>query len=261
MPFLKLNALPEIRFAHRFCAESYHGRIPANARCIEISAITAGGFCVTRDGKRYDAEAGDLICNFYKSPMAVDTDAYHCHHTVCFWVECEPIQGQRLPPVVLHAPERFERCLRLIDEIIHSFALRPAHTWKTGGLFLQLRGELELCCGAQASVAAPGESPYARQAKRYIFEHISEPIKQSEIAAQLGITSEYLCNVFKKSEHTSVMRFINETKLTQIRSMMESKGIPLHQAALQYGFADPNYVSRLYKKYYGRALTEEVKKT
>jgi AraC-like DNA-binding protein len=56
------------------------------------------------------------------------------------------------------------------------------------------------------------------------------------------------------------MRFINETKLARIRLMMESKGISLHQAALQYGFADPNYVSRLYKKYYGRALTEEIKK-
>ena len=210
MPFLKLNALPEIRFAHRFCAESYHGRIPAKTHCVEISAITAGGFCVTQDGQKHEAGEGDLICNFYKTPMAVDTDTYHCHHTVCFGVEWEPVPGQTLPPVVLHAPERFER--------------------------------------------------YVRQAKRYIFEHLSQPIKQSEIAAFLGITSEYLCNVFKKSEHTSVMRFINEAKLTQIRSMMESKGIPLHQAALQYGFADPNYVSRLYKKYYGRALTEEVKK-
>ena len=260
MPFLKLNALPEIRFAHRFCAENYHGRIPAKTHCVEISAITAGGFCVTQDGQKHEAGEGDLICNFYKTPMAVDTDTYHCHHTVCFGGEWEPVPGQTLPPVVLHAPERFERCLRLINEIIHSFALRPAHTWKTAGLFLQLLDELALCCSVPTSSAAPGESRYVRQAKRYIFEHLSQPIKQSEIAAFLGITSEYLCNVFKKSEHTSVIRFINEAKLTQIRSMMESKGIPLHQAALQYGFADPNYVSRLYKKYYGRALTEEVKK-
>ena len=55
------------------------------------------------------------------------------------------------------------------------------------------------------------------------------------------------------------MRFINETKLTGIRLMMESKGIPLHQAAAQYGFSDANYVSRLYKKYYGRPITEAVR--
>jgi AraC-like DNA-binding protein len=192
--------------------------------------------------------------------MAVDADAYHCHHTVCFSVESDAPSEQRLPPVVLNKAKRFEHCRRLIDDIIHSFALHPTHTWKTSGLFLQLLHELELCYGSQTSDVAPGDGRYVEQAKRYIFEHISRPIRQGEIAAHLGITSEYLCNVFKKSEHTTVMRFINETKLARIRLMMESKGISLHQAALQYGFADPNYVSRLYKKYYGRALTEEIKK-
>ncbi len=260
MPFLKLKSLPEIQFAHRFGADTYHGRIPEHADRVEITVITAGGLCVTQGGKTYSAGEGDIVCNFYGSPMTVDADAYHCHHTVCFSVESDVMQGRALPPAVLHKAERFEQCRRLIDEIIHSFVLNPSHTLKTSGLFLQLLHELELCCESQANDAAPGECRYVRQAKRYIFEHISQPIKQNEVASYLGITSEYLCNVFKKSEHTSIMRFINETKLARIKLMMEGKGISLHQAALQYGFADPNYVSRLHKKYYGRALTEEVKK-
>lgn len=259
MPFFTLRTLPEIRFAHSFCADRYHGRIPQREHRIEISVITAGSFCVTQSGKSYQAGEGDIVCNFYGSDMAVDTDAYHEHRTVCFTAEWDMTPDRALPPVVLHVPERTERCRHLIDEIIRSFALRPRHTWKTAGLFLQLLDELELCCEKREHGDAPGENRYVRQAKRYIFEHIAEPVVQSEIAAHLGITSEYLCNVFKKSEHTSVMRFVNETKLAGIRMMMESKGIPLHQAALQYGFTDPNYVSRLYKKYYGRSITEAVR--
>ncbi|MBR6727639.1 MAG: helix-turn-helix transcriptional regulator [Clostridia bacterium] len=261
MPFLTMRSLPEIRFAHRFCADSYHGRIPQHESYIEISVITAGSFCVTQGRERHTAVEGDLICNFYKSPMLVDTDAYHCHHTVCFSVEHELTEGGALPPLVLHGAERRERCRHLIDEIIHGFALHPSHTWKMTGLFLQLLDELDRCCDAQAVRGTPGEDRYVRQAKRYILEHISQPIRQGEIAAHLGITPEYLCNVFKKSEHRSVMRFVNETKLAGIRLMMENKGIPLHQAALQYGFSDPNYVSRLYKKYYGRSVTEAVRES
>ena len=260
MPFLTLHSLPEIRFAHRFCDELYHGHIPQRESRIEISVITEGGFRVTQGQSTYTAVAGDIICNFYGSPMTVDTDAYHAHHTVGFSVKYDVVPGRALPPLVLHGAERCETCRRLIDEIIRSFALQPTHTWKTAGLFLQLLDELDRCCDAQGDKGTPGEYRYVVQAKRYALEHISQPIRQSEIAAHLGITSEYLCNVFKKSEHISIMRFINETKLTGIRLMMESKGIPLHQAAAQYGFSDANYVSRLYKKYYGRPITEAVRK-
>ncbi|MBE6691621.1 MAG: helix-turn-helix transcriptional regulator [Ruminococcaceae bacterium] len=260
MPFLTLHSLPEIRFAHRFCDDLYHGHIPQRKNRIEISVITEGGFRVTRGQSTHTAVAGDITCNFYGSPMMVDTDAYHAHHTVCFSVEYDVAPGRALPPLVLRGAEGREACRRLIDEIIRSFALHPSHTWKTAGLFLQLLDELDRCCDAQRDEGTPGEHRYVVQAKRYALEHISQPVRQSEIAAHLGITSEYLCNVFKKSEHISIMRFINETKLTGIRLMMESKGIPLHQAAAQYGFSDANYVSRLYKKYYGRPITEAVRR-
>ncbi len=260
MPFLTLNSLPQIRFAHRFCDDCYHGRIPQRENRIEISVITEGSVYVTQGQSTDTAVVGDMICNFYGSPMTVDTDAPHAHHTVGFSVEYDVMPGRALPPVVLHGTERREACRRLIDEIIHSFALHPSHTWRTAGLFLQLLDELERCCGEGAFQGTPGEHRYVTQAKRYILEHISQPVRQSEIAAHLGITSEYLCNVFKKCEHMSVMRFINEAKLTGVRLMMESKGLPLHQAAAQYGFSDANYVSRLYKKYYGCPITEAVRK-
>ena len=258
MSFLSLHALPTLRFAHRFCADEYHGRIPAHSDRIEISVVVEGSFWVTQNGRRYLARTGDIVCNFYKSAMSVDADAPHCHHTVCCLVGFDLTAGAELP-AVLPGEERGAACRALIDEIIRSAALRSENTLKTAGLFLQLLGEVERCCLQAEHTATMGEYRYVRQAKRYIFEHISEPIRQSEIAMQLGITPEYLCNVFKKSEHCSLMRFVNEVKLSQIRVMMESKGIPLHQAALQYGYADPNYVSRLYKKYYGRSITEAVR--
>lgn len=259
MSFLDLRALPQIRFAHRFHAPSYHALIPAREGRIEISVLTAGSFRVTQDGVCYTAREGDIVLNLYGTPMAVDTDGEHGHHTVCFSVPFELRQGIK-PLSVLSGKERGAACRALIDEIIRSFALRPESTLKTAGLFLQLLGEVERCL-QDGDSATPGEARYVRQAKRYIFEHISEPICQRDVAAHLGITPEYLCNVFKKSEHCALMRFVNEIKLSQICAMMESKHIPLYQAALQYGFSDPNYVSRLYKKYYGRPITEVVCKS
>ena len=78
---------------------------------------------------------------------------------------------------------------------------------------------------------------------------------QRDIAAHLGITPEYLCSIFKKSEGVSIMHFINTVKLTSIRSLMEKDGLTLAQAAHLYGYADPNYVSRLHKQYFHINIT------
>jgi AraC-like DNA-binding protein len=54
------------------------------------------------------------------------------------------------------------------------------------------------------------------------------------------------------------MRYVNRVKLERIRVLMEREHIPLARAAGLYGYADPNYVSRLYRAYFGVTLTEAV---
>ena len=56
------------------------------------------------------------------------------------------------------------------------------------------------------------------------------------------------------------MSYINHIKLEGVRSIMEKEHIPLNQAAEIYGFSDPNYVSRLYKKYFHANITDVIKR-
>ena len=86
--------------------------------------------------------------------------------------------------------------------------------------------------------------------------HLKEPILQKEVAAHLLITPEYLCNIFKKATGESLIKFINSVKLTKIRALILHENLKLNQAAILYGYSDPNYVSKLYKKYYGHNITD-----
>ena len=56
-----------------------------------------------------------------------------------------------------------------------------------------------------------------------------------------------------------MMAFINRVKLEQIRTLMENNHLTLARAAEQYGYSDPNYVSRLYSKYFGTPITRRRK--
>lgn len=263
MARIQLKSLPAIAFAHKFGASEYHGCIPAKENNIEITVITEGELCAEQNGRRYIAQQGDILCNFYHDQMHVSSHGYHCHHTVCFTAVLDRT-GDATPesfdiPTLIHPPDGFTVCLRLVDEIIKTHMLYPENSLKMSGLFLQLLGELDRMDDRSHPSCSPGEHHYVKRAKKYIYEHISEPIMQKDIAAHLGITPEHLCTVFKKSEGRSVIRFINEMKLAHIRTLMESKQLSLNQAALQYGFTDPNYVSKLYKRYYHETITQAVK--
>ena len=66
-----------------------------------------------------------------------------------------------------------------------------------------------------------------------------------------------ICTVFKRTEGTTVMRYINRTKLENIKALMEHNNLRLYEAAALYGYADPNYVSRLFKQLFGYNITEK----
>ncbi|MBE6613308.1 MAG: helix-turn-helix transcriptional regulator, partial [Ruminococcaceae bacterium] len=146
-----------------------------------------------------------------------------------------------------------------IDEIIRRKTIAPEDDITLAGLFLTLLGEL--ADYQKKSISCPQFSPHVERAKRYISAHLHEPISQKQLALELGITPEYLCAIFKKSEGESLIHYTNRMKLATICAILQNEQIPLSEAAAMYGYADPNYVSRLYKSYFGRTISESIRQT
>jgi len=253
----RLPDLPRILFAHRFASDRYAAALPCADGRIEITCIIKGSFSVRQGDVSGNAAAGDMVCNFFGSPLKIDAPFPHEHHTVCFYSP-EGFSYLHKIPLIVRSQRTFQRCRRLIDETIRVHTMYPTDTLRVAGLFFQIAGEL--MSDNPAEGAAPSDRLYAERAKNYVYEHIYEMPDQRAAAKSLGITPEYLCAVFRKSEGRSLIRFTNELKLENILELMRSKGVTLAEASAQYGFSDPNYVSRLYKKYFGENITEALKK-
>ena len=54
-----------------------------------------------------------------------------------------------------------------------------------------------------------------------------------------------------------MMQYINRLKLENIKVLMEHTHLHLYEAAALYGYSDPNYVSRLYKRLFGHNITDK----
>ena len=54
----------------------------------------------------------------------------------------------------------------------------------------------------------------------------------------------------------NMLKYVNTAKLEAVKALMEKERLRLWEAAALFGFSDPNYVSRLYKRYFGKNITD-----
>ncbi len=266
--FIQVHGLPTIRFAHKFVhkvtADKYLYTIlalPQGQTVMEVTYIVKGVLnCTLPGGETIAILPNSVLCNFRTENIKVCIDGYHEHHTVCFTMPATVTDASDedglLLPFVTSLPEGDNKILRFIDEIIHVNTVHTKGKLANAGGFLQMLDAIDRYNRTRADALTYANYKYVKKAKEYIYTHLSEPIRQTDIAAHLHISPEYLCKVFKNGEGIPVMQFVNRVKLEQMRNLLENKSLTLSQAAALYGYADPNYVSRLYKKYFQRNIMD-----
>ena len=261
MRAVEIESMPRIKFAHTYSAASYDNLLPKKHDCIEVTFIAEGTLHLTYQGERYTANAGDIICLPYcGSEIHVFTESFHTHHTVLAELRWSTLQNDLhglYLPLVTPASRKTKAAKEMIEQLIHDPLTFKESMTKGAAIFLNLLCEIDRCNRSIGKQDIPSEAVYARRAKEYIQKNIHAPITQKEVAEYLSVTPEYLCHVFKKSEGVSLIRYCNTEKLQAIRALMEKEQIHLYEASALFGYSDPNYVSRLFKKYYGYHITKK----
>lgn len=245
MRYIRINTLPKTLFAHFFGAEKYEKILPVRKNRIEISYISEGHMITNNISK------GKYTVSFslFDKETHNSSSSFHEHRTACFGLEYEVFDTKE--DGAIPAPEHlflseYGRCHELIDKIIQIYTISPENELLLSALFLELIAEYSNQCERPRELKS---SVYADRAKEYVFSHLHEPITQKEVADALHITPEYLCAVFKKATGISFIKFVNLTKLSKIKELTKRENLRLYEAAEIYGYNDPNYVSRLRKKY------------
>ncbi len=275
--YIQITEIPKLMFAHIFGIDQYYVKfdpLETKYQFIEITYITKGEFNIIKaDGSVSTAPTRSLICRVQQEAHFIESTAYHEHHTVGVHLpfrmltddeievrEDEGPPGRLCLPWVIPALPENNKFLPLIDKIILSHTMHNTGSLGCSAMVLELLDMIDRHTREEQVQPTYMNRKYVKKAKEYIFEHLKEPIHQGDVAEELGITSEYLCNVFKKSEGMSVMQFINRVKLEQIRVLMENNAISLSKASEMYGYSDPNYVSRLHKRYFQCTITEALRR-
>jgi AraC-like DNA-binding protein len=110
--------------------------------------------------------------------------------------------------------------------------------------------------GEQPALAANGL--ILKNAADYITENSNETIHSEKLASHLGITIRKLQRITQEELQTTPTNFIYLIKLNLAAEFLKSRKGNISETAYEFGFSDPGYFSKLFKRHFGVSPNEYI---
>ena len=94
------------------------------------------------------------------------------------------------------------------------------------------------------------------KAKEYIEEHFASELSLEEMAKELGISPYYLSKLFKESEGVNYIDYLTGLRIDYAKEKLTHSKKSIKEICHESGYGDPNYFSRIFKKWTGVTPTE-----
>ncbi|MGC9312045.1 MAG: helix-turn-helix transcriptional regulator, partial [Sediminispirochaetaceae bacterium] len=95
-----------------------------------------------------------------------------------------------------------------------------------------------------------------RRALEYIDLHYSRPIQLSDVALHVEVSPAYLSNLFTRHLGRSFIDQLTDCRIDRAKQLLAEQGHPIKTISHMVGYQDPNYFSRLFKKWTGQSPTD-----
>lgn len=82
----------------------------------------------------------------------------------------------------------------------------------------------------------------------YIKEHYREDINLSDIAQHVGLSENYLSNLFKKETGENIIRYINLYRVERSKELILETNLKVYEIAEMVGYRNTTYFSTMFKK-------------
>lgn len=94
-------------------------------------------------------------------------------------------------------------------------------------------------------------NPHVLEIQKYIEAHFKEHITVSNIAQHIGLNPTYCGAVYKKETGRTILQTVNQLRVDRAAALLEYGGARITDVALETGFSDLYYFSRVFKSIMG----------
>lgn len=111
------------------------------------------------------------------------------------------------------------------------------------------QGEV-MAMDAETIPAAPKpDEDLIETALRYIERRITSELTLSEVAASIHLNPQYFSRLFKSRTGVTFTEYVTVQKISRAKDMLLHSNLPVYRVAIDLGFSDAAYFSRVFFKY------------
>lgn len=107
-------------------------------------------------------------------------------------------------------------------------------------------------CRPTKNAASARQQEAVKQGILYLRAHFREKITIDQVCGYLGFSKYYYCHMFKKVTGRSIMDYVLFLRCSNARRLLESGRCSISECAMQSGFSDVSYFTRVFKAQMGK---------
>jgi len=97
--------------------------------------------------------------------------------------------------------------------------------------------------------------PLVLQAKEYVYQHLHDEIKISDIANALGVSPEHLSRSFHKTEKKTLKEFIISERIERSRNLLKYSDFTITEISRYLSFSSQSHFAAAFKRIIGKSPT------
>lgn len=98
-----------------------------------------------------------------------------------------------------------------------------------------------------AASLAPQQAAALQRALRYVDEHLSQPLRVTELAAAACVSRFHLVRLFRAGTGASPLRYVRRRRIERARQLLPGAQLPMACTAQQLGFFDQSHFVRSFR--------------
>ena len=85
---------------------------------------------------------------------------------------------------------------------------------------------------------------------------MQKDISLDDISRELDISPYYFSKLFKEETGENFVEYVTARRISKAKSLLKEADKSIKEICMEVGYSDPNYFSRIFKKYQGVTPTE-----
>ena len=110
--------------------------------------------------------------------------------------------------------------------------------------------------GRHVIASSPAEPAAVASAKRFVQEHVEDPITLAQVVAHVRVSRFYFCKLFKRATGMTLTEYITRVRLEKAKTLLVDPALRISEVVFAAGFGSIPQFNSAFKRYIGMPPTD-----